>query len=168
MDTDKLLKAIQLLINEELKQQLPKAVKNEVAKLLNEANVITPKQKSKGLSMAKAILGEDIVNTITPTKIKKEVHYTKNPVLNQILNETRQMSVDMGDTEFRTANFDTSNASSIIDRAAFAQKLGYGDTVNIPSTTIEGRSVNTSNENVAPVIKALNRDYSELVKRFKK
>jgi len=165
MNIDKLFEAIQILVNEEVKRQLPNAVKQEIAKL-NEVKT-SVKPKSNGLSMAKAILGED-TTTVSSKKPKKQVTYTKNPMINQILNETQQQKFDMGDTEFRTANFDHSNANTIIDRAAFAAKIGYGDMINLPSTTIEGRPVNISNEAVQPVVKALNRDYTELVKRFNK
>ena len=169
MDTDKLLKAIQILIKEELKVQLPK-IKAEVAKQLLAEQQRQSKPKSTGLSMAKAILGEPQQQKQPQQPIKKEIRYTNNPVINQILNETRENPIDLGDTEFRTANFSTENAGAIIDRAAFAERIGYGDMASsvIPTTTIEGRPVNMANENIAPVVKALNRDYSELVKRFKK
>lgn len=167
MDTDKLLKAIQILIREELKLQMPQ-IKLEVAKQLMAERKQQPIAKNTGISMAKAILGESPKMKQQP--IKKEIRYTSNPVLNQILNETRENPMDMGDSEFRTANFDTSNMGVIANRAAMAEKMGYGDMVNsiIPTTTIEGRPVNLANEAIAPVVKALERDYTELVKRFVK
>ena len=165
MDMDKLLEAIQILIKEELKEQLPalikEGVKAEMKKMLSETKV-APKPVSKSISMAKAILGDDtikesVVQTEVPTK-----QYSKNPMINQILNETRG-GIPQGDGGFRTMNFGQGDIGSIAGRTAVADKMGYGDMAKGPSPT--GLGVNTG---VAEIDKALNRDYSELVKRFKK
>jgi hypothetical protein len=157
MNTDKLLKAIQILVQEEVKQQLPalikEGVKAEMKKMMAEGKVVKP--KSEGLSMAKAILGDD--NTIVESK--KE--YSKNPMINQILNETK--AAVGSDGGFRTMNFGQGDMGSIIGRTAIAEKMGYGDFTSGPQKT--GLGVQTG---VAELDKALNRDYSELVKRFKK
>ena len=165
MDMDKLLEAIQILIKEELKEQLPalikEGVKAEMKKMLSETK-IAPKPVSKSISMAKAILGDDtikesVVQTEVPTK-----QYSKNPMINQILNETRG-GIPQGDGGFRTMNFGQGDMGSIVGKTALAEKMGYGDIAKGPSPT--GLGVNTG---VAEIDKALNRDYSELVKRFKK
>ena len=165
MDMGKLLEAIQILIKEELKEQLPalikEGVKAEMKKMLSETK-IAPKPVSKSISMAKAILGED---TITESVVQKEVpakQYSKNPIINQILNETRG-GIPQGDGGFRTMNFGQGDMGSIVGRTAIAEKMGYGDVAKGPQPT--GLGVNTG---VAEIDKALNRDYSELVKRFKK
>ena len=165
MDMDKLLEAIQILVKEELKEQLPalikEGVKAEMKKMLSETKVAS-KPVSKSISMAKAILGED---TITESVVQKEVpakQYSKNPIINQILNETRG-GIPQGDGGFRTMNFGQGDMGSIAGRTAVADKMGYGDMAKGPSPT--GLGVNTG---VAEIDKALNRDYSELVKRFKK
>jgi hypothetical protein len=157
MNTDKLLKAIQILVQEEVKQQLPalikEGIKAEMKKLMAEEKIVKP--KSEGLSMAKAILN----NNESITESKKE--YSKNPMINQILNETRQaVSNDNG---YRTMSFGQSDMGSIVGRTAIAEKMGYGDFANGPQKT--GLGVQTG---VAELDKAFNRDYSELVKRFKK
>jgi hypothetical protein len=165
MDTDKLLKAIQILIKEELKEQLPalikESVQKEVKRLLSEGK--QPVQpKNTGLSMAKAMMeDEPIVESIqqkeAPTK-----QYSKNPMINQILNETRG-GIPQGDGGFRTMNFGQGDMGSIVGKTALAEKMGYGEMAKGPQPT--GLGVNTG---VAEIDKALNRDYSELVKRFKK
>ena len=163
MDSSKLLKAIQILIKEELKEQLPtlikESVKAEVKRILTEqVKPLQQKKESTGLSMAKAILGED-----TPKKTTQkveEVQYVKDAVLNQILNETRQSSMD------RTVNLTNPNiagAGLAGLRAEMASKMGYGDMGGGAQAT--GLGVQTGNE---ALDKALNRDYSELVKRFNK
>lgn len=160
MDSSKLLKAIQILIKEELKEQLPtlikESVKAEVKRILAEqAKPQQPKKQNTGLSMAKAILGED-----TSTKPVDEVQYVKDAVLNQILNETRMSSMDKTVT-FNNPNIAGAGLAGL--RAEMASKMGYGDFGGGVQPT--GLGVQTGNE---ALDKALNRDYSELVKRFNK
>ena len=165
MDTDKLLKAIQILIKEELKEQLPALIKEtvraEVKKLIAEGKQ-TAKPQPIGLSMAKAILGDDTINESVAQKEVPTKQYSKNPMINQILNETRG-GIPQGDGGFKTMNFGQGDMGSIVGKTALAEKMGYGDMAKGPSPT--GLGVNTG---VAEIDKALNRDYSELVKRFKK
>ena len=165
MNTDKLLKAIQILIKEELKEQLPalikESVQKEVKRLLSEGK--QPVQpKNTGLSMAKAMMeDETIVESIEQTVVPQK-QFSKNPIINQILNETKG-GIPQGDGGFRTMNFGQGDMGSIVGKSAIAEKMGYGDLAKGPSPT--GLGVNTG---VAEIDKALNRDYSELVKRFKK
>jgi hypothetical protein len=158
MNTDKLLKAIQILVQEEVKQQLPalikEGVKAEMKKMMAEGKVVKP--KSEGLSMAKAILGDD-----EPKKQIKQESFSKNPMINQILNETR--AAVSNDGGFRTMSFGQGDMGSIVGRTAIAEKMGYGEFASGPQKS--GLGVQTG---VAELDKAFNRDYSELVKRFKK
>ena len=165
MNTDKLLKAIQILIKEELKEQLPalikESVQKEVKRLLSEGK--QPVQpKNTGLSMAKAMMEDETIVESIEQKVVPQKQFSKNPMINQILNETRG-GLPQGDGGFRTMNFGQGDMGSIAGRTAIADKMGYGDLVKGPSPT--GLGVNTG---VAEIDKALNRDYSELVKRFKK
>ena len=156
MNTDKLLKAIQILVKEEIKQQLPvlikEVVKAEMKKVLTEQK----QPKNTGLSMAKAILGDD------EPKVVETKTYTKNPMINQILNETR--AAVSNDGGFRTMSFGQGDMGSIVGRTAIAEKMGYGEFAG-GGAQKTGLGVQTGNESLD---KALNRDYSELVKRFKK
>jgi len=165
MDTDKLLKAIQILIKEELKEQLPalikEGVKAEMKKMLAEGKQ-PAKPKTTGLSMAKAMMEDDTIVESIEQKIVPTKQYSKNPMINQILNETRG-GIPQGDGGFRTMNFGQGDMGSIVGKTAIAEKMGYGEMAKGPQPT--GLGVNTG---VAEIDKALNRDYSELVKRFKK
>jgi hypothetical protein len=165
MNTDKLLKAIQILIKEELKEQLPalikEGVKAEMKKMLAEGKQ-PAKEKTTGLSMAKAMLDDELIEESVSTQIVPQKQFSKNPMINQILNETRG-SIPQGDGGFRTMNFGQGDMGSIVGKTAIAEKMGYGDLAKGPSPT--GLGVNTG---VAELDKAFNRDYSELVKRFKK
>ena len=165
MDTDKLLKAIQILIKEELKEQLPalikETVKAEMKKLIAEGKQTAVKPKNTGLSMAKAMLDDEPIMESVASKVAPTKQFSKNPMINQILNETA-MSPSTGDG-YRTMSFGQGDMGSIVGRTAIAEKMGYGDLAKGPQPT--GLGVNTG---VAEIDKALNRDYSELVKRFKK
>lgn len=165
MDMDKLLEAIQILIKEELKEQLPalikEGVKAEMKKMLSETK-IAPKPVSKSISMAKAILGDDTIKESVAQTIAPQKNFSKNPMINQILNETA-IAPATGDSGFRTMNFGQGDMGSIAGGTAMADKMGYGDMARGPQPT--GLGVQTG---VPELDKALNRDYSELVKRFKK
>ena len=165
MDTDKLLKAIQILIKEELKEQLPalikESVQKEVKRLLSEGR--QPVQpKNTGLSMAKAMMEDEPIQESVQQKVAPQKTFSKNPMINQILNETRG-GIPQGDGGYRTMNFGQGDMGSLVGGTALAEKMGYGEMAKGPSPT--GLGVNTG---VAEIDKALNRDYSELVKRFKK
>lgn len=164
MNTEKLLQAIQILIKEELKEQLPalikEGVKAEMKKMIAEGKQ-SAKPQPIGLSMAKAILEDDAVIESVKEKVAQKT-FSKNPMINQILNETRG-GIPQGDGGFRTMNFGQGDMGSIVGKTAIAEKMGYGDLAKGPSPT--GLGVNTG---VPELDKALNRDYSELVKRFKK
>jgi hypothetical protein len=166
MDTDKLLKAIQILIKEELKEQLPalikETVKAEMKKLIAEGKQPIAKPKNTGLSMAKAMLEDEPIMESVASKVVPTKQFSKNPMINQILNETA-MAPATGDGGFRTMNFGQGDMGSIVGRTAIAEKMGYGDLAKGPSPT--GLGVNTG---VPDLDKALYRYYSELVKRFKK
>ena len=169
MNTDKLLKAIQILIKEELKQSLPKLVKEavrvETAKLLKE-NKDLKRQLVKAQSQPTFMDSEHIIENTS----QQQRQFTKNPVLNEILNQTTPLSKTPTNESVldRTMTFTTQNVPmggcmKPDLRAQMAAQMGYGDF----STGAQqgGLGVQTGNE---ALDKALNRDYSELVKRFKK
>ena len=106
----------------------------------------------------KSILTES--STLSNQPVTKQTHnqkYTSNSALNDILNETVQS------TEYKTLK--TFNAQDA--RAGF-NAMQIGHTSNpIPDKDISGAPMNPSK--VTPdIMNALTRDYTELVKRFKK
>ncbi len=82
-------------------------------------------------------------------------------MINQILNETK--AAVSNDGGFRTMTFGQGDMGAIVGRTALAEKMGYGDFAGAGQKA--GLGVQTG---VAELDKAFNRDYSELVKRFKK
>jgi len=148
-----------------LKEQLPalikESVQKEVKRLLSEGKQPAPKKESTGISMAKAILDDEPITEAIQQNTQPK-SFSKNPMINQILNET-QGGIPQGDGGYRTMSFGQSDMGSIVGRTAIAEKMGYGDMARGPQPT--GLGINTG---VAELDKAFNRDYSELVKRFKK
>jgi hypothetical protein len=149
-----------------LKEQLPalikESVQKEVKRLLSEGKQPAPKKESAGISMAKAILEDEPIMESVQQKEAPLKTYSKNPLINQILNETRG-GIPQGDGGFKTMSFGQGDMGSIVGRTAIADKMGYGDLAKGPQST--GLGVQTG---VPELDKALNRDYSELVKRFNK
>ena len=153
MNTEKLVKAIQIIVEEEVTRRVPKlvkeGVKKEMAKLLKEnkqlREALKPKQEVRSTSMAHAIL-EDELPTQQPQK-----PLSKNPVLNEVLSQT--------------VGFNSSTAQGGIEamRSQMAAQMGYGDMTQGAQPT--GIGVDTGNE---VVNKALNRDYSQLMKALDK
>jgi hypothetical protein len=86
MDTEKLFKAIQIVVKEEVKKQLS-LIKEEIRKeIISEIKKTTPKKSLKSMvsgdedafQLAERILAQD----------RDGKQYSKNPMINQLLNET--------------------------------------------------------------------------------
>ena len=141
MDTDKLVKAIQIIVKEEIKVILPtlvkEGVKKEMAKLLKEnkqlKKAITPKQPTF------------MDNNVEEKPIQTERVLSKNPVLNKVLQQTQPLSLSENTSKSvldnhqpsyagaptevsseRTMKFD-SNSTHTLGAQSIAQKMGYGD-----------------------------------------
>lgn len=84
MNTEKLFKAIQIVVREEVKKQtslIKEEVRKEILAELKKSNTKQPiSEKINPFDKALAVLEED--------RKVEEKHYSKNPTLNQILNET--------------------------------------------------------------------------------
>ena len=184
MNTDKLIKAIQIIVAEEIKSVLPKlvkeGVKKEMVKLLKENKQLREalKPTKKVVPTEPTFMDEAINETIQPQTQQRML--SKNPVLNQILNQTKPLSlsentnksvldniqptyagapteVSSGTMDFGTQSTHTLGAQSIAD------KMGYGDMQ--PAGKKQGLGVSTG---LAGLDRVLNRDNSELIKAFDK
>jgi hypothetical protein len=159
MNTDKLLEAIQILVQAEVKKQIP-IIRKQILESIEKSNrkPIQEKKVSKQVPSLESLMADE-------TEIHDEVQYVKDPVLNKVLNETkRSTSSYPGSSNSSFEEYPTMKASPIgtgIDRSSIAEKMGYGDFGGASKT---GLGVKTGNE---VLDKALNRDYTELVKRFK-
>lgn len=170
MNTDKLLKAIQILVKEELKQQLPLIVKEVRKSVLAEMvkKTTTENSEVRKPSKAKSML-VSVEPLVGEKKVVEETKFTKNPAINSILNEMavngyHGAPAEGGYEEWPTMGNPLDGAaagsSPSLNRASMAAMMGYGDMVGERT----GLGVQTGNE---VLDKAFNRDYSELVKRFK-
>ena len=186
MNTDKLVKAIQIIVEGEIKSVLPKlvkeGVKKEMAKLLKEN-----KQLREALKPTKQIvptqptfMDEPIIESIQPTQPQRVL--SKNPVLNQILNQTQPLSISENTTKSvldniqqtptyvgaptevseRTMEFGTQSTHTL-GQQSIVDKMGYGDVQ--PVGKKQGLGVTTG---LAGLDRILNRDNSELIKAWDK
>lgn len=151
MDTTKLLKAIQILVEAEVMKQLP-LIKEQVRKELTETK--KPVKKPM-LSMSKAILEQELTSK----------RYSSNPMINEIMNSTQggillresQNGVMHNNMEeYPTMKFDSGDVGRITMAA-------NTDMVNVVTTNPEGKPLDLSRPEIAPVVNAMNRDYSALM-----
>jgi hypothetical protein len=210
MDSKKLAQLIKLVVEQEIKKQLPKMIKEEVSKLLNETPAPKPKkdilEEVDPFELATLLLEKDRTTTTT---IKEEVRpvqpikqLSKNSTINEILNQTKpftsaqrsagqvgggssildnyqmEQPINEGYANSHIPNY--MDAEPDIDetisygggaqggietmRSQMASKMGYGD-VGGSGSRKGGLGVTTG---LAGLDRILNRDNSELVKRFKK
>ncbi len=176
MSTNKIAQVIRKIVREE--------VRKEVRQVLNEQKnkKVTSNDMKSGLKHALG-LADSIERR--SRKPKKQVEYTKNKMLNDILNETAgeiqsgnssRLTSETGGYDTMGGQVLTSNNAQTFDRNSLAAKLGYGDMTQtgtpsvaemIPTTDVRGVASHTTDVDPG-VAKALTRDYSELVKKFKK
>ena len=172
MDTDKLVKAIQIIVKEELKNIVPKlvkeGVKKEMTKLLKEN-----KQLREALKPQKPQQPTFMDTPVVENRTQPQRQLSNNPLLNEVLNETQGFNSSESTTyagaptevSTNTLNFNSTSAQGGVEgmRAQMAAKMGLPD-VGMGSQP-NGVGVSTGN----PVVdKALNRDYSGLMKAIDK
>lgn len=95
MDTEKLFKAIQIVVKEEVKKQLStirEEVKKEILKEIKQSSLQTNSSIKKTKTL-KDVVGEtndpfELANKILAAD-REQPQYSKNPMINNILNETR-------------------------------------------------------------------------------
>lgn len=207
MDSKKLAQIIKLVVEQEIKKQLPKLVKEEVEKkmkvLQERKSTPTEDVELDPFALAESLLQKE--RQVQQTEKVNEVaqkQFTKNPVLNNILNQTQPFTsaqrtagpvggssvLDRFQTQPQqiqevatytpnymdaepdideTMNFSSVNAQVGVEsmRAQMAAKMGYGDMNMGGAPRKAGLGVTTG---LPGLDRILNRDNSELVKRFKK
>jgi hypothetical protein len=156
------------LIKEVVKNEVKTQVKEELIKLIKSGAVTLNTQKKSTPSLAELtetnipIKKQPIVQQQRPQQTKE---YTKNPMLNEVLNMTQPFT-----SEQRKEG--AQSVSSVLDMikpelrvdADEWETLDYRE-VNVPAGTPNFESTGDGLQDAT--IKALTRDYSELVKRFK-
>jgi hypothetical protein len=91
MDTEKLFKAIQIVVKEEVKKQLSlikEEIRKEILTEISNSNVSKPRGTSLREVVEESSDPFELANKILSSDRKEQKQYSKNPLLNQILNET--------------------------------------------------------------------------------
>ena len=165
MKSDILLTLIKEVVKSEVKQQ----VKEEISKLIKSGKVVL--NNNNGVQKVKS-LSETYKPQVAKTKqpqFKQTVkEITKNPILNEILNQT---------TPFTSAHRAEggpalgATGGSILDALQPSVSMeGDWETMDYRGMEMPQQPMptqETDNAGVDALTKALTRDYSELVKRFK-
>ena len=168
MNTDKLVKAIQIIVKEEIKEVLPKlvseGVKKEMAKLLKENKQLREALKPQKPQQP-TFMDEPIVENVLHNQPQRPL--SSNPILNEVLQQTQPFNSSQRQStgatdEWRTMGFD-STSTHTLGQQNIAQQMGYGD-MAMPGQR-QGLGVQTGNE---VLDRAFNRDYSQLIKAMDK
>ena len=145
------------LIKEIVRQEVQKEVKQ-----------IFIKEGMKSMAQQATLVEDNVVEVLPKRKPKpkEKVSYTKNPVLNDILNET----ANAGETdEYPTMSNKTFNSSEM------ASVMGYGNIKGDAESqrkagaiqTAQAAGVDTSNKAVQDVMGDLTKDYRGVMKALK-
>jgi hypothetical protein len=160
MDSKEFIKALRTLIREEVRA----AVRDEI-KALNETKTVSkPKLTAEAIweSMGSTTSKSTGAHTTTP-KPKK---FVKDPLLNELLNDTASNPIQL------TEGYDTIGSFSAEMAQGFGMMRNTDTSINTPAVApvrdLDGRAVNMNNEKVATVVNAMTKDYSALMKAIDK
>ena len=167
MKSEILLTLIKEVVKNEVKQQ----VKEELTRLIKSGAVTLNSQKKTSTPSLREM------TEVTPTPVKRQQpiqqtqrpqkEFTKNAMLNEVLNQTQPF------TSAERVEGGQSGGSSVLDMIKPQQTMeedwetmDYREGIQIPKN-IPQQFESTGDGLQDATIKALTRDYSELVKRFK-
>ena len=154
MKAKELAQLLELVVRKVVREEL-KPILSEVKK---SQKPIIREVKSKKVRVEKDPLDINLSEILaeSPERETEKKTFMKNPMLNDMLNEV----ADSG--EWRTLN---DNEFSSNQAQSFMQG---GSTSVAPTTDIDGRPVDTNNQEVANVMGAITKDYSQLMKAIDK
>ena len=194
MDSKQLVKVIKTIVEAEvaknherfLTKTFPKILEEEVNKRLKEV-------KGGIVPSSTQLVEDDVVDpfekaelALQEERIQPKKQFTKNEAINEALNNTKPFTAEqrkgsvgqksvldnfqqqpqpVNESMDKTVTFDQQGAGAGLAgmRANMAAQMGYGDIKQQPSKT--GLGIRTG---LAGLDKILNRDNSELVKKFKR
>lgn len=159
------------LIKEVVKNEVKLQVKEELVKLIKSGAVTLNSQKKTSTPSLREM------TEVTPTPVKKQQpaqqtqrpqkEFTKNAMLNEVLNQTQPF------TAAQRVEGGQGGEGSVLDRIKPTiqmdedwDTMDYREGIQIPQN-IPQQFESTGDGLQDATIKALTRDYSELVKRFK-
>ena len=149
MESKSFFNALRKIIREEV--QL--AVRTEMKRMLTENKTDHKKVIQHGVQL----------NRITDQHVSKKT-FSKDPLLNDLLNETATTPT-AATHDWPTMDFRSEMAQAF----GGMKQLMDNDIPHVaPSTDMDGKPVNLSNENVASAVPAMTKDYSALMKAIDK
>jgi len=195
MDSKQLVKVIKTIVEAEvakkhevfLTKTFPKILEEEVSRRMK-----TLLEEKGGVAASSTQIVEDEVDpfqiaeqALQEERQQPQKQFTKNAVLNEVLNNTKpftaaqrkggmeQKSVldkfqqPVNESMDKTVTFNSQGAQGGVDmmRTQMAQKIGYGDMPGANGARQGGLGVQTG---LPGLDRILNRDNSELVKKFRK
>ena len=139
MKSEGFIKLLRKVIREEVRS----AVKAELRPLLNEKKI------------NRHATGQPVASKPSRPAVKK--HFTKNALLNDLLNETATSPIIDSAEDWNTPEFKANLSDAIGMRP---------EPTSLPLATsgIKGEAVDMSNEQVASAVNAMTKDYSALMK----
>lgn len=165
MDSKLLVGLIKEVVQREVKQQ----VKQELAKLIKSGAVTLNKERKQPslmemteINKTAPIKKQTVQQPQRPQQIKE---FTKNPILNEVLNMTQPFTAEQRKEGAQSVGsvLDMIKPELRVDEDEW-QTMDFRD-IDVPKNGPQFES--TGDELQDATIKALTRDYSELVKRFK-
>jgi len=193
MDTKKLAKLIKVIVEAEVAKNHERFLTKTFPKILEEEVSRRMKVLSEERGGVAASSTQIVEEEVDPFQIAEQAlqeerqqpkkQFTKNAVLNEVLNNTKPFSAEqrkggveqksvldkfqqpVNESMDKTVSFTQTTAGGGLEsmRAQMASQMGYGDIKRGPSKT--GLGVQTG---LPGLDRILNRDNSELVKKFKR
>ena len=195
MDTKQLVKVIKVIVEAEVAKRQEQFLSKTFPKILEEE--VSRKMKSLleekgGVVASSTQIVEDEVDpflvaeqALQQERTTPKKTYTKNPVLNEVLNNTQPFTAQqrkggveqksvldsfqqpVNETMDKTVTFNQQGAGAGVEgmRASMAAQMGYGNMNPSGGVKKTGLGVKTG---LPGLDRILNRDNSELVKKFKK
>ena len=156
---------LSVMLRKIISEEVSKAVRKEFVQFVQLLN-----EKKKPVRRKKKPITEKSIRDMAKRIVPKEPRsYTKDPVLNEILNNTQggvpqdgQMAVPQptGQEEYPTMSGKT------FDKSSMAELMGYGNAASgPPMTTPDGRPVTEIPQDVT---QAMTRNYGDLMKAIDK
>ena len=147
MESKKFVKLLRKIIREE--------VSNAVKQVLTES-------RSNQVINSNVNLSEFIEDPMPNRPVAKK-KFTKNSILNDLLNETAATPPSQEQTDWSTMNFRSEMAEAFGANQSMRQP-----TMPLATTDTNGKPVNMNNEKVATAVNAMTKDYSALMKAIDK
>ena len=150
-------------VKEQVKEELAKLIKSGAVTLNSQRKTTSPTLREVSESTTPNVKKQQPIVQQQRPQIKKE--FTKDPMINEILNMTQPFTSEQRKEGAQSVGsvLDMIKPELRVDESEW-ETLDYRD-MDIPSNTPNFESTGDGLQDAT--IKALTRDYSELVKRFK-